>query len=206
MSQSGLEIEAKYHVSDIRKMTARLHTLEARLIQPRVLEINVRFDLPDGSLRAGGRVLRLRRDTETRLTYKGAGQNQEGVLARQEIEMVVEDFERARELLEALGYRQSMVYEKYRTTYQLDQALVMLDELPYGDFVEVEAESATQVQAVTARLGLNQAAAIAASYVALFENIRSVLNLRFPDCTFDNFAGIPLTSGHLDVPEADQGT
>lgn len=203
MSQNGQELEAKYYVSDLSKITTRLHALEARLIQPRILEVNIRFDLPDGSLRSAGRVLRLRRDTEARLTYKGAGQNRDGVLVRQEIEMVVEDFERARQFLEALGYQRSMVYEKYRTTYALDLALVMLDELPYGTFVEVEGESTEQVRTVTARLGLKQSAAIAASYVSLFENIQNVLELRLPDCTFDNFAGIEVTPRHLNVSEAD---
>ena len=140
MSEGGQEREIKLYVLHLDQLVRRLQELQARLSQPRVLETNLRFDLPDGSLRAAGRVLRLRRDTEARLTYTGPGQNDQGILDRQEIEFVVDDFEKARKFLEALGYQQSMAYEKYRTTYERENVAIMLDELPYGKFVEIEGD------------------------------------------------------------------
>jgi adenylate cyclase class 2 len=128
-----------------------------------VLERHPRFDLPDASLRAGRRVLRLRYDTEARLTYKGGNENTGGVLSREEIEFVVEDFEKAKKFLEALGYQQIFYYEKYRTTYELDKILVMLDELPYGNFVEIEGETEETIQALSRKLHLNWDATIARS-------------------------------------------
>src|SRR5215470_4306162 len=107
MSDRGQETEAKFYIQHLNQITTRLNELRARLIQPRVLETNLRFDLPDNSFRSSGRVLRLRRDTESKFTYKGAGQNKSGILDRQEIEFVVSDFEKARQFLEALGYRQT---------------------------------------------------------------------------------------------------
>ena len=203
MSNSGQETEAKFYVLHLDKIRRRLLELKARLIQPRVLETNLRFDLPDGSLRAKGQVLRLRRDTESRLTYKGAGQNTNGVLGRKEIEFVVEDFEKASQFLEALGYRQTMVYEKYRTTYELDDVLIMLDELPYGNFVEIEGDTNEQIQAIATRLRLDWSAAIGMSYTGLFENLRKALQLKFNDILFDNFKGIRVTSDQLGVRAAD---
>src|SRR5690349_7945951 len=114
MSDRGQETEAKFYILHLDAITTRLKELKARLIQPRVMETNLRFDLPDHSFRSGGRVLRLRRDTESKLTYKGASQNKSGVLDRQEIEFIVSDFDKAKQFLEALGYRQTMFYEKYR--------------------------------------------------------------------------------------------
>ena len=204
MSKTGQEIEAKFYLSNADKMRTRLHALQARLIQARLLERNLRFDLPDRSLSSAGRVLRLRQDSAARLTYKGASQNREGVLARQEIEMIVEEFEKARQFLEALGYRKTLYYEKYRTTFELDQALVMLDEMPYGNFVEVEGASVEQIQAVSGRLGLNWAAATGTSYSALFQNIRKTLELPFYDITFADFEGINVTPGDLSVAPADE--
>ena len=99
------EIEAKFYVRDLKKIESRLQDLEARLIQPRVLETNTRFDLPDARLRSEGRVLRLRQDMEARLTYKGAGKSEQGIVNRTEIEFVVGDFEQAKLFLEALGYQ-----------------------------------------------------------------------------------------------------
>ena len=124
------ELEVKFYVKDLASVERRLVALEARLVQPRAHEINLRFDTPAGDLARGLQVLRLRQDTAARLTYKGPAQARDGVRVRQEIEFVVEDFETARAFLEALGYRVSMLYEKFRTVYDIDDVHVTLDELP----------------------------------------------------------------------------
>jgi len=203
MSDSNQEVEAKFYVNDPDKIKARLPDLEARLIQSRILETNIRFDLPDASLRSEGRVLRLRRDTESRLTYKGAGRNEQGVLSRTEIEFVVEDFDKARQFLEALGYRELLSYDKYREVYELDECHIMLDELPYGNFVEIEGKNAEAIQAVAAKLNLNWDAAIPRSYSALFDAVKKALNLSFQNLSFENFAGIEMSPEHLGVTAAD---
>src|SRR6266511_998210 len=113
MSNNGQETEAKFYVLHLNRITTRLQEMQARLIQLRVLETNLRFDLPNGSLSSQRRVLRLRRDIESKLTYKAAGQNKRGIIDREEIEFVVDNFDKARQFLEALGYQKTMVYEKY---------------------------------------------------------------------------------------------
>jgi adenylate cyclase class 2 len=203
MSNHGQEIEAKFYLSHLDMMLTRLQNLQARLIQPRVLEINLRFDLPDGSLRSQGRVLRLRRDTESKLTYKGASQNTENVLGHDEIEFVVEDFEKARQFLEALGYRQILYYEKYRATYEFHDAHVMIDELPFGNFIEIEGENVEQIRGIATKLGLRWDTAIGTSYVALFENVQSALNLPFDKISFENFKDLAVTADHAGVRPAD---
>ncbi len=222
------EIEAKFYVQDLGKIEARIQSLGARLIQPRVLETNIRFDLPDGGLRSEGRVLRLRQDTEARLTYKGAGKNEQGIVNRTEIEFVVDDFEKARLFLEALGYQRLLQYDKYRTTYTLEsgssshsqgvlpnirqQAVglqschIMLDELPYGNFVEIEGEDSESIHAVAEKLHLHMNTAITASYSMLFERVSKARGLTFTDLTFANFAGLKVSSEHLQVQPADVET
>ena len=204
MANKGQETEAKFYLIDLGRMAARLDELQARLVQPRVLETNLRFDLPDGSLTSSGQVLRLRRDTQARLTYKGAGQNKGGVLDRQEIEFVVEDDQKARQFLEALGYRKSMYYEKYRTTYEFQEALIMLDELPYGSFLEIEGETVEQIRDISGKLHLNWEAAIPSSYTALCESLRRQMGLSFPDLSFENFRDLRVTSVDLNVQPADE--
>jgi adenylate cyclase class 2 len=203
MSDSGQETEAKFYILHLDQITKRLQEWKAPLIQPRVLEKNFRFDLPNGSLGSRGRVLRLRQDTRARLTYKGAGESQNGVMDRQEIEFVVEDFGKARQFLQALGYQESMYYEKYRTTYEFEDTLIMLDELPYGDFVEIEGETAEQIEAIATKLDLDWGAAIDRSYTALFEYIRKTMRLSFTDLAFENFKGIQVAPDQLDVQPAD---
>ncbi len=203
MSENGQETEAKFYVQDLKRLEARLRKLRARRVQPRVLEMNIRFDLPDARLRAEGRVLRLRRDTDARLTYKGASKKEEGILNREEIEFVVDNFEKARQFLEALGYQKLIYYEKYRTTYELDKTLIMLDELPYGRFIEIEGEDILSIRGVADQLALNWETAVATSYVVLFERIQKALKLSFSDISFANFAGINVDATDLGVEAAD---
>jgi adenylate cyclase class 2 len=203
MSNSNQEIEAKFYVDDLDGIKSRLQGLEARLIQPRVLETNIRFDLPDGRLRSEGRVLRLRQDTEARLAYKGTGTNEHGILSRTEIEFVVEDFEKARQFLEALGYLKVLAYDKYRSVYELEKCHVMLDELPVGHFVEIEGKDAGDIQNVATKLNLNMGVAIAQSYSALFESVKKALELSFQDLSYENFTGIHVTPDDLGVHAAD---
>jgi adenylate cyclase class 2 len=165
------EIEAKFFVLDLDGIKMRLQTLESKLIQPRVLETNIRFDLPDGSLHSEGRVLRLRQDTEAKLTYKSGSTNLQGVLSRKEIEFTVEDFEKARLLLEELGYQKLFYYEKYRTTYEYNNCHIMLDNLPYGSFVEIEGESVDIIRGVAYKFNLKWDTAIPTSYHMLFNQL-----------------------------------
>ncbi len=202
------ETEAKFYVQDLNKIKTRLEVMAATLIQERVLEKNFRFDLPDASLSSNGCVLRLRQDTGARLTYKSAGTNEGGVLSRREIEFTVEDFERAKDFLEALGYQKLFYYEKYRTTYDL-QSLhgfihIMLDELPYGSFIEIEGATVQDIRTVAEHLHLHWGAAIAASYHALFERGRTALEYSFQDLSFENFENIQLMASDLGVRPADE--
>jgi adenylate cyclase, class 2 len=203
MSDNNQEIEAKFYVTGLDRIKARLHTLEARLIQERILETNIRFDLPDARLRSEGRVLRLRHDTEARLTYKGGSRNEQGVLSRTEIEFVVDDFEKAKQFLEALGYSELMRYDKYREVYELDGCHIMLDELPYGFFVEVEGDSVDKIRKTATKLRLKWEAVITKSYHALFESVKLALKLSFQDLSYKNFSGIKVTSKDLGVAPAD---
>lgn len=203
MSTSGQETEAKFYVRDLSKIKSRLKELGARLVQERTLETNIRFDLPGSPLRSQGRVLRLRRDTSTKFTYKSASTNEEGVLSREEIEFGVDDFQKAKRFLEALGYEKLVYYEKYRTTYEVKDTLIMLDELPYGDFVEIEGDTVDAIRVIGDQLKLNWDAAIATSYTTLFDRARRELNLSIPDLSFAAFVDINVEAAHLGVVAAD---
>ena len=203
MAGGGQETEAKFYVLDLSRVKSRLEEMGARLVQQRILETNIRFDLPGAPLRAEGRVLRLRRDTSTKFTYKSASTNEQGVLSREEIEFGVEDYEKAKRFLEALGYQKLVYYEKYRTTYESNDTLIMLDELPYGTFVEIEGSTVDAIRAIANQLNLQWDTAIATSYNALFDRARQSLSLTLQDLSFAEFAHLKVEAKHLGVTAAD---
>lgn len=203
MPGDHFEIEVKFYVEALSPVEARLSVLGAEPVQARIHEYNLRFDTPAGSLARQSKVLRLRRDSASYLTFKGPGALADGVSQRQEIEFTLDDFESARAFLEALGYQASMVYEKYRAVYRLEPVLVTLDEMPFGHFVEIEGQAGATIQQVCTRLGLNWSARIIDSYAGLFHTVCSTLGLDTNHLTFDVFSGVQVTASHLGVQPAD---
>lgn len=204
MNTTGIEIETKFYVRDLKKIETRLQALGAQLVQPRQFEQNLRFDLPDGSLRKTYRVLRLRQDEKAVLTYKGPGSNAvDGIRAREEWEVIVSDFATTQKILESLGYDIQFIYVKYRTTYTLENSHVMLDEMPFGLFVEIEGEKQPDVLTLAEHLNLDKDGAIPDSYQVLFERVKDALGLSFRDLTFDNFTGIDVPDSALGVKCSD---
>ncbi len=200
---SEQELEVKFFLKDLGTLERKLKSAGANLIQPRIFELNLRFDTQYGELNQGGRVLRLRQDAQAVLTYKGPSQPRQDVSIRQEIEFTVSDFTAARHLLEALGYQVAVTYEKYRTTFTLDEVEIVLDEMPFGDFMEIEGPDPTSIQAIAGKLGLNWEARCTESYMGLFRRLQENLKLAFRDLTFSNFSQMKVNPEELAVKAAD---
>ncbi len=198
------EAEVKFYIKDLQSLETRLRSLGAQLTQPRTFEQNLRFDTPDKELAKGSKVLRLRRDLQARLTFKGSSEYVDGVRVRKEIEFVLADFQAARQLLLELGYLVSMQYDKYRAVYDLLGVQISLDELPYGNFLEIEGPDPATIHTISTMLGLNWEARVPESYTVLFEQIQARLQLNFNDLIFDNFANLDLKPSDLNVIPADE--
>lgn len=184
-----VETELKLYVPDLDAVAARITAAGGVLAAPRVFERNVRYDAPDMHMTETGIVLRLREDSRVRLTYKGPGARDGDALTRTEIEVTVDDFTRMDAILRQLGYLPYLTYEKYRTTYHLDDAEIVLDEMPFGNFVEIEAPAGV-IRAMLDRLDLAAAPRLATSYTALFERVKAALGMDARDLTFASFAGV----------------
>lgn len=202
MRSQSEETEVKFCVLHPSALADRILSAGGRLITPRIHELNLRFDTPRADLGRAWRVLRLRRDQRSRLTYKDRGIIQDGVVHRTEIELEVGDFAAARELLTALGYVEVFAYEKIRSTYALDGVEIMLDELPFGDFAEIEG-SPDRLHSAAATLHLKWSAAIPYGYHELFGRLALAMHLTITDLTFENFSGIRVTPQDLGVSPAD---
>ena len=201
---NGQETEVKFFVKDLARVEMRLRELKAHLIQARVHEVNLRFDNANGELQREFKVLRLRKDSEAKLTFKGPNlENSEGVLRRKELEFSVGDFDTAKEFLEVLGFRTVAFYEKFRTIFELNGAHVMLDELPYGSFVEIEGEDTDILAQNATLLGLQWDLAVKAGYLALFEGVAKKFKLEPGRLSFNVLESVHLNGDDLNIIPAD---
>ncbi len=196
-----MEIEVKYCLRHLKDVRERLIALNGRLKNNRLLERNLRFDTPDQELAGKNHVLRLRQDSRATMTFKRPlGQ----VETREEFEIEIDDFETGCKLLDALGYTITAVYEKRRETYQIDPNLVMLDELPFGCFVEIEGPSIESIRQMSERLDLPWERRVQASYLELIERIRRPLHIEVEEVTFEKFEGLtPVDPDLLGVLQVD---
>ena len=192
-----LEQEVKFYINDLKAFEERLISSDAHLKLERCLEMNYRFDTPDRRLSKSYQALRLRQDRICRLTWKGAGDPKGEVSAREELEVEVSDLATARAILEGLGFELMLVYEKYRSAYMLGEVEISLDEMPFGNFCEVEGPDIESIKKVAALLDLDWDKRSTLSYLALFTNLKEKLGLAMRDLTFDAFKDINVTQKDL---------
>jgi adenylate cyclase class 2 len=202
MAKGNEEQEVKFYLSNLPALLRKLQQ-QGELRHKRILEYNLRFDTPDNRLSCARKVLRLRKDERVRITYKGPADPTANVAKRTEIEFETSDFASARRLLEALGYRVVTSYEKYRTTYSLAGAEVVLDELPYGNFCEIEGEDEQAIREVATTLGLGWEVRCLKSYLQLFQELKCTLNLHMNELSFIAFKGLAITAEDLGLVAGD---
>ncbi len=188
------EVEVKFALADPAQMRANLLRLGA-VQRGSHVELNIRLDDAERSLSARRIVLRRRRveeagSTTYLLTVKTPGRQHDPALSiRREIELTVSDGDAMLAGLEVLGYRPYWRYEKRRETFALGQVEAVLDEMPFGWFVELEG-LAGEIRRLVPQLGLDLSDGITESYAELFDRVRQALDLDINDLTFEAFADI----------------
>ncbi len=192
MANNYNETEIKLYVPNLQTVQQKLEAASAELTAPRVYERNVRYDNKERTMTPRDMVVRLREDTRVRLTYKDDGTVENGITSRFEAEVEVSDFDAMETILGKLGYTPYLTYEKYRTTYEIDSAEVVLDEMPYGNFVEIEGDG-DAIERIIQTLELHDSKRFDGSYSTLFERLRKKLGLTFNDLTFENFKGVTVS-------------
>ncbi|MFN2147721.1 MAG: class IV adenylate cyclase [Anaerolineales bacterium] len=183
-----MEIEAKFQLPTHYSIRRRIIESGGHPLTGRFLERNTRLDTPDGRLAADQILLRLRQGQQDTLTVKKGTATYE---ARYEYEIEIDDYPTTLELLGVLGYQKTVVYEKYREVFNLRDLSLMLDEVPFGFFIEIEGPDLETIQHLAEELGLEWSRRVRRSYVAIFERLRNELGFEFEDATFSNFALIP---------------
>jgi adenylate cyclase class 2 len=185
----NIEIETKIKVESLDEIAVRLDALGAKSLYE-LSQADTYFDNEAGTLFASDCGLRLRKQVDGEnqkiiLTYKGPKQKSH-FKSRTEIEIEVNDFEVAAELLNALDFKKSLVFEKRRQVWQLSDSAVCLDELPLlGSFIEIEASSEQAVADTLRKLQLADLPHINESYAHLMQSRLNELSPGQMEAFFD---------------------
>src|SRR5438105_9958249 len=137
-SPMSTEIEVKFPLRDRADLTRKLHDLGAERLYPETFEDNIVLDRR-GELRTRGALLRVRKFGKYALaTYKGPMSIEDGIKSREEVQTGVESFELAIQIFDALGFKPSFRYQKFREVWRVRGTEVEIDRTPIGNYFEIE--------------------------------------------------------------------
>ncbi|HQB51158.1 MAG TPA: CYTH domain-containing protein [bacterium] len=183
----AIEYEATFanvNKTDIRQ---RLKAVGATLVRPEFLQKRVNFNLPESHQIKGG-WLRVR-DEGNRTTMSLKIIDGETITDQKEIQLVVDSFSEAKNLLASIGCREKAFQESRRELWLLDEVEVTIDEWPFLEpFVEVEGVSEAAVKAVAEKLGFDYSLAKFCAVDVLYSEKYGLsfdrINNQTPEITF----------------------
>lgn len=162
----AIEIEKKYRITKKQRdeVLDRLPAIGAKR-KGEDFEVNTLYT--GEALDVTRSVLRLRRIGKRGvLTYKEDRPARLDLKLRREDETRVDNPDAMELILEALGLAPALVYEKRRETWRLAQTEIVIDELPFGLFMEIEG-SENAIQEVESKLAIKRLRTEVLSYPRL---------------------------------------
>ena len=161
-----IEIEKKYRITTEQRRAVE-KSMRALGLKPRPIEFEENTIYRGPNLKPGRRALRLRRvNGHALLTFKERFPTTSSIKHQQENEAGLLDADATHAILNSLGYDSALVYEKRRTRWQVGKAKVVIDELPFGLFMEIEA-SEKEIMRVEKKIGAQDFEAVHETYPAL---------------------------------------
>lgn len=162
------EFEATFSNVDKDRVRSTLIAQKAELVKKEFLQKRSVFHLPKGNEKEGG-WLRVR-DEQDKITLSlKIVQTTENIEGQKELELKVNDFEDACELLETIGCTKKGYQENLRERWRLDGVEITIDEWPYLEpYVEIEGDSEDVVIEVSRKLGFDYKNAIFGSVDGMY--------------------------------------
>lgn len=182
----AIEYEATF--LDINKDEIRktLKKIGAKLVKPEFMQKRVVFDLPAGY---NGRSWLRVRDEQDKITMSYKEVNGSKIEDQKEINLVINNFDKGAEFLEAVGCIKKSYQETKRELWELDGVEICIDTWPFLEpFVEVEGKSEKEVRAVSEKLGFDYSMAWFCATTLIYNkkyNVPCEIIDQIPKITFD---------------------
>lgn len=161
-----IEVEKKFRLTREQfDYVAERLTKFGAVDSPTEFEVNTLYGSPVIDLH--GAVIRLRRTAaRSILTYKKRLFSPNTIKHQLEEETEVNDPDATDAILRGIGLTPTLVYEKRRQTWEFDGTEIVMDELPFGLFMEIEGEEA-KIKLVESKLDLTSLESEEATYPEL---------------------------------------
>lgn len=185
----NVEYEATFCNINVDKIREKIKSLNGKLLKPMFNQERTVFNLPKGHEIEGG-WLRVR-DEAGKITMSLKIMESNGSMEGQkEIEVTVDNYENAVNLLETIGAEKKAVQETKREVWELDEVEVMIDWWPFLEpIIEIEAENEDKVRKVSEKLGFDWNDALFDSidcvYGEKYNISRDRINNNTPKIVFD---------------------
>jgi adenylate cyclase class 2 len=162
----GIEIEKKYRLTKKQRQEVLL-----RLPQVGANRLGENFEV--NTLYAGENldvdrsVLRLRRiGNRGILTYKERFPTRSDIKHQREDETPLDNPDAMEAILDAIGFAPVLIYEKRRETWRMGESEIVIDELPFGLFMEIEGPE-KEIRDIERKLAIKGLKAETATYPQL---------------------------------------
>lgn len=183
-----IEYEATFENINKDEVRKKLEDAGARLIKPECLHKRTTFDLPP-SIDIEHSFIRVRDEGDkTTMTLKVIEGS--GIEKMKEINLDVDNMEKAKEILLFLGCRKKSYQENKRELWKIGDVEITIDEWPFLEpIVEIEGHSEKAVKETAKILGFDYTNAlfgpITVSYAKKYNISADVINNKTPKIVFD---------------------
>lgn len=169
-----IEKEIKFNLNNVSEIIKTIKKLNMKFIGS-AEEKTIRYDDENNSYSKRKKFWRLRSGFENVITLKEDIENSEkesSVSERIETETTVGDLEKMSYILNQLGLKEKKIMVKFRAKWQFKNAEVVIDELPFGFFLEIEG-SEKEIFEVACLLNLDINKKITGTYWTEFDNYKN---------------------------------
>jgi adenylate cyclase, class 2 len=182
----GIEYEATFLNIDKDKIRNKLKDVGAELVRPEFLQ--KRFNFIPPKILSKYSWVRVR-DEGDKITMSYKAIKGDKIEDQKEIDLIVNDFNKAIDFLEIIGCKRKSYQETKREIWNLDNVEICIDEWPFLEpFIEIEGKSEKEVKAVSEKLGFDYSeawfCAVGLIYSKKYNIPPEVINNEIKEITF----------------------
>mgnify|MGYP004594589945 FL=1 len=165
------EKQVKYKINNFDYISKRLIEIEAIFIGG-FMEKTIRYDNDDLKCSNNGIFIRTKSGMKNVLTLKEIPTDSSKTsFERITTEIEVDNINKIGYILEKIGLTKKFIMEKYRLFFKYDNVDILIDELPFGIYLEIKGED-NEINRVTKILNIDETDLIKMTYWDIYDKIK----------------------------------